>query len=117
MKKLFLILLLSLGLTTTSSAGYLDYSSGNPLCGWMDNPSPPSHIVAEVNMKGLYCDDDIAIKTVKTPVVKGSILLSKLKRWTKMLRGKKPIYTTKGGTQIKVESLNDEKSITLNKLF
>ena len=87
MKKLFLILLLSLVLTTTSSAGYLDYSSGNPLCGWMDNPSPPSHIVAEVNMKGLYCDDDIAIKTVKTPVVKGSILLSKLKRWTKMSKG------------------------------
>ena len=65
----------------------------------------------------LYCDDGVAIKIVKAPIVKGSILVSKLKSWTKMLRGKKPIYTTKGGTQIKVESLDDEKSIILNKFF
>ena len=117
MKKLFLLLLCSLGLTSISYAGYLDDWTDDQLCGWIDNPSPPAHIVAEVNMKGLYCDDGVAIKTVKAPIVKSSVLVSKLKSWTKMLRGKKPIYTTKGGTQIKVESLNDEKSITLNKLF
>ena len=117
MKKLLLLLLFSLGLTSISYAGYLDDWTDDQLCGWMDNPPPPAHIVAEVNMKGLYCDGGIAIKTVKAPIVKSSVLVSKLKSWTKMLRGKKPIYTTKGGTQIKVEPLNDEKSITLNKLF
>ena len=117
MKKLFLLLLCSLGLTSISYAGYLDDWTDDQLCGWMDNPSPPAHIVAEVNMKGLNCDGGVAIKTVKASIVKRSILVSKLKSWTKMLRGKKPIYTTKSGTQIKVEPLDDEKSITINKFF
>ena len=68
-------------------------------------------------MKVLYCDSGAAIKTVKAPIVKGSILVSKLKSWNKMLRGKKPLYTTKGGTQINLEALDDERSITLNQLF
>ena len=117
MKKLFLFLLCSLSLTSISYAGYLDDWTDDQLCGWMDNTSPPAHIVAEVNMKVLYCDRGGAIKTVKAPIIKGSILVSKLKSWNKMLRGKKPIYTTKGGTQIKVETLDDEKSITLNQFF
>ena len=117
MKKLFLLLLCSLGLTFISYAGYLDDWTDDQLCGWMNNPSPPAHIVAEVNMKGLYCDGGVAIKIVKAPNVKSSILVAKLKSWTKILRGKKPIYTTNGGIQIKVEPLDDERSITLDKLF
>ena len=59
MKKLLLTLLLSLGLTTISSAGYLDDWTDDQLCGWMDNPSPPEHIVAEVKKRGLSCGGDI----------------------------------------------------------
>ena len=117
MKKLFLLILLSLSLTSISYEGYLDDWSDDQYCGWMDNPSPPAHIIAEVKKRGISCKGGVAIKIVKAPIVKGSILVSKLKSWTKMLRGKRPIYTTKGGTQIKVEPLDDEKSITLNKLF
>ena len=117
MKKLFLLILLSLSLTSISYEGYLDDWSDDQYCGWMDNPSPPAHIIAEVKQRGISCKGGVAIKIVKAPIVKGSILVSKLKSWTKMLRGKRPIYTTKGGTQIKVEPLDDEKSITLNKLF
>ena len=41
----------------------------------------------------------------------GESILDKLKLWNKILRGKKPIYTAKGGTQIKVNPIGDEKSI------
>ena len=44
-------------------------------------------------------------------------ILDKLKLWNKILRGKKPFYTAKGGTQIKVNPIGDEKSIELIKPF
>ena len=40
MKKFFLLLLLTLGLTYVSYADYLDDWPDEALCGWMDNPSP-----------------------------------------------------------------------------
>ena len=47
----------------------------------------------------------------------GESILDKLKLWNKILRGKKPIYTTNSGTQIKVNPIGDEKSINLIKSF
>ena len=84
MKKLLLTLLLSLGLTSISSAGYLDDWTDDQLCGWMDNPSPPEYIVAEVNddkrKNGLggfgaapnseVCVDDIVVLKLKKSLLK-----------------------------------------------
>ena len=47
----------------------------------------------------------------------GESILDKLKLWNKILRGKKPIYTTNSGTQFKVNPIGDEKSINLIKPF
>ena len=44
-------------------------------------------------------------------------ILDSLKSWSKILRGKKPIYITSGGSQISVDSIGDEKSIKLFKPF
>ena len=58
MKRNIIIILtafLSIGLTGISYAGYLDDWTDDQLCGWMDNPSPPEHIVAEINKRGLSC--------------------------------------------------------------
>jgi antitoxin component YwqK of YwqJK toxin-antitoxin module len=55
MKQLTLMIVLSLGLTSISLAGYLDDWTDDQLCGWMDNPSPPEHIVVEINKRGLSC--------------------------------------------------------------
>jgi len=57
MKKLLLFLLLSLGLTSISYGDYLDDWTDDQLCGWMDNPSPPDYMVAEVKERGLGCGD------------------------------------------------------------
>ena len=102
MKKLFLLILLSLGLTSISVAGYLDDDS---LCGWMDNPSSPAHIVAEINMRGFYCDGDVAVKTVKTVITKESILESRFQRWKRIFK--------RWNKRIKVNPFSSEKSIKL----
>ena len=47
----------------------------------------------------------------------GEAILNSLKSWSKMLRGKKPIYITSGGSQISVDPIGDEKSIKLFKRF
>ena len=117
MNKLLLLLLCSLGLTSISYAGYLDNLTDDQLCGRVGNLIPPAQIAVEVNMRGIYCDGGVAIKTVKTPIIKDSSLTSKLKRWNKMIRGKRPIYTTKTGTNFKVDPFGGEKSIKLNKPF
>ena len=48
---------------------------------------------------------------------RGEDVLGTLKSWNKILRGKKPIYTTSGGSQISVDSIGEEKSIKLFKRF
>ena len=111
MKKLLLLLILSF-FSTISSAGYLDDWTDDQLCGWMDNLSPPEHIVSEVKMRDLSCGGDDS-----ELVGGGESILDKLKLWNKVLRGKKPIYTAKGGTQIKVNPIGDEKSFNLIKPF
>ena len=124
MKKIPLLLLFSFGFTSISLASYLDNWTGDQLCGWMNNQPPPTHIIAEVNMRGLYCVGGVSIKTVKKPITKESILESRLKRWKsklkhwgKMIRGKKPIYTTEGGSQIEVDPFSNEQSIKFIKPF
>ncbi len=117
MKKPILLLLLSIGLTSVSYASHLNKWTDDQLCGWMNNPPHLTHIVAEINARGLYCDGGVAIKTVKTPITKDLILASKLKSWNKIIRGKKPIYITNSGATIKVNPFGDEQSVILNKPF
>ncbi len=60
MKKLLLFLTLYF-FSNTSYAGYLDDWTDDQLCGWIDNPSPPAHIVAEVKKRGINCEDVKAV--------------------------------------------------------
>ena len=124
MRKFFLLLLLSLSLTSISYGNYLDDLTDNQLCGWVDNSSPPDHIAAEAKKRGISCEGGSAIKTDKMSITNGLILESrftrwkgKLKRWNKIIRGKQPIYKTNSGTAIKVSPLGNEQSIIINKSF
>ena len=55
MKKLLILLLLSLGLTSISFAGYLDSWSNNDLCGWTTSNSIPKHIANEIKKRNVSC--------------------------------------------------------------
>ena len=61
MKKLFLLSLLCLGLTVSSFADYLDDWPDDALCGWMENPLPPSYMVEEVKTRGISCSGGIPV--------------------------------------------------------
>ena len=109
MKKLPLLLLLFFGLTSMSYGGYLDKWTDNQLCGWMDKPPPPTHIVDEVNIRGLYCDGGFAIKIVKIPITKESLLESRFQRWENSLQ--------RWNNMIKVKPFSIEKSIKVTRQF
>ncbi len=57
MKRSTIILttLLSIGLTDISYAGYLDDWSDDAICSWMEQASPPEHIVDEAIKRNLDC--------------------------------------------------------------
>ena len=59
----------------------------------------------------------IDLETDSESVSSRKVILDSLKSWNKMLRGKKPIYITSGGSQISLDSIGDEKSIKFFKRF
>ena len=68
MKKLFLLVILSFGLTSVSYGNYLDDWTNDRLCGWMDKPSPPAHIAAEVQERGISCEGRVAAKSAASEI-------------------------------------------------
>ena len=69
-KSILLTLLLAIGLIGPNFAGLLDDWPDDALCGWMENPSPPAHIVEEVKKRRIGCEGGKAVvgaaKTNKT---------------------------------------------------
>ena len=68
MKKLFLLVLLSLGLITVSYGSYLDDWTDGQLCGWMDKPSPPAYMVTEVKKRGISCEGGAEVEPIVVEV-------------------------------------------------
>ena len=55
-----LLVLIFLFTANVAGASYLDDWPDDALCGWMQQPSPPEHIVQEVKKRGILCTDGIA---------------------------------------------------------
>ena len=63
--KLFILLLLSIGITVNSySAGPLDHWSDKELCEWTNQPSPPGVIQILVNKRKIFCSGGIVSEKV-----------------------------------------------------
>ena len=106
-------------LTAQSTFASLDVTGFNDdqICMLAKDPPLPAQINYEINARGIECDDGVATKMSDSPISKDSPRLNKLKRWSKMLRGKGPIYSTRSGTNLKINTFGDEKSITIDKSF
>ena len=72
-------------------------------------------ILGSMRLNAIPIVIDLAVDSES--VSRGKAIFDSLKSWSKILRGKKPIYITKGGSQISVDSIGDEKSIKLFKRF
>ena len=87
------------------------------ICMFAKDPPLPAQVTYEINARGIECDDGVASKMPDSLISKDSPRLKKLKRWNKMFRGKGPIYSTRSGANLKIDTFGDEKSITIDKSF
>ena len=65
MKKL-LPLILSFGLTTISSANYLDTWTNDNLCGWMESSATPKHMIDEVAARNISCTGGVEVQKLSS---------------------------------------------------
>jgi len=79
------------------------------------------HVIIDstkVSLRNLNASQSVVVLDKKNiEISRGKAILNKLKGWGKLIQGKTPLYTSSGGTQIKVDSFGDEKSIELFKRF
>ena len=114
-----LFLFISLSFISTSVLASLDVSdfSDDQICIFAKDPPLPTKIIFEIEARDISCDEGIAFKRSELSISKESERFIRLKKWNKMLMGKRPIYSTRSGANIKINSFGDEKSITVDKAF
>ena len=109
----------SLLLISQSTFASLDVTGFNDdqICMFAKDPPLPAQVTYEINARGIQCNDGVATKINESLISKDSPRLNKLKRWSKMLKGKGPIYSTRSGAKLKIDTFGEEKSITIDKSF
>ncbi|MDC6455812.1 hypothetical protein PQZ70_01510 [Candidatus Pseudothioglobus singularis] len=114
-----IFLIISLGLISQFVFASIDVSdySDDQICIFANDPPLPSKITFQIESRGIICNEGAALKKSETSVPQESERFLRLKRWNKMLRGKRPVYSTRSGTSIKIDSFGAEKSITVDKVF
>ena len=116
MKKFIFI---SLTLIVNCAFAALDISdfSDEQICLIAKNPPLSAQVTFEIEAREIVCNQGVATKTSQISIQKNSSRILKLKRLNKILRGKGPIYSTRSGTNIKINTIGDQKSITIDKAF
>ena len=110
-----ILLFISLSLIIKFSLASLDFSNFNDeqICMFLKDPPVPVHVTFEIEARKITCNEgNVDIETKKV-----SARALQFKRWNKMLRGKGPIYSTRSGTNLKIDTIGDKKSITIDKAF
>ena len=109
----FLLLIAQSTFASLEVSGFND----DQICMFAKDPPLSAQITYEINAREIECNDGVATKKNESLISKDSPRLNKLKRWSKMLRGKGPIYSTRSGANLKIDTFGDEKSITIDKSF
>jgi len=98
---------------------FIDVSdfSDDQICIFAKDPPLSAQVIFEIEARDIICDEGVAFKRSKATISKESERFLRLKRWNKILMGKRPIYSTRSGTNIKIDTFGKEKSITVDKAF
>ena len=114
-----ILLFISLSFISTCVLSSLDISdfSDDQICIFAQDPPLPAQVIFEIEAREIICDEGVAFKRSEVSISKESERFLRLKRWNKMLMGKRPIYSTRSGTNIKIDTFGNEKSITVDKEF
>ena len=113
------VLFISLSITLKIAIAALELSglSDNQICMFSKDPPISAEVILEINERAITCNDGIVIIKSDMSTKKSSVISLRFKRWNKALRGKGPFYTTRSGTNFKIDTLGDEKSITIDRAF
>ena len=113
------VLFFSLTLTLKIAFASLEVTgfSDNQLCMFAKDPPISEEVLSQINERAIICEDGIAINESEILINKASARALKLQRWNRMLRGKGPVYSTRSGTNLKIDTLGEEKSITIDRAF
>jgi len=115
--KIFLFISLITALKVSiASLEIADYSD-DQICLIAKDPPLSEQVTFEINARKIICNEGIAIRELEVSKNKASARGLKFKRWNKMLRGKGPVYSTHSGTNLKIDTFGDEKSITIDRTF
>ena len=114
-----LFLFISLALISQFVFASLDVRnfSDDQICLFAKDPPLPAKIIFEIEARDIICDEGISYKRSELSISKESEPFIRLKRWNKMLMGKRPIYSTRSGTNLKINTFGNEKSITVDRAF
>ena len=114
-----IFLFISLALISQFVFASLDFSDFNDdqICIFAKDPPLSAQVIFEIEAREIICDEGVALKRSEVSISKESERFLRLKKWNKMLMGKRPIYSTRSGTNIKIDTFGNEKSITVDKVF
>ena len=115
--KIFLCISLSFFSTCVIASLEVSDFSDDQICIFAKDPPLPAKIIFEIEVRDIICDEGIAFKRSEVKISKENERFLRLKRWNKMLMGKRPIYSTRSGTNIKINTFGNEKSITVDRVF
>ena len=115
--KVFLFISLALTLKITVAALEVSGFSDNQICMFAKDPPISEEVILEINEREITCNEGVA--SIKSNILtnQSSAISARLKRWNKALRGKGPVYSTSSGTNLKIDTFGDEKSITIDRAF
>ena len=114
-----ILLFISLSLIIKFPLAILDFSNFNDeqICMFAKDPPLPVQITFEIEARKITCNEGSVISQSGIVTKKVSDRVLQFKRWNKILRGKGPLYSTPSGTNIKVDTFGNEKSISIEKFF
>ena len=115
--KIFIFLSLAITLKTAIASLEIGDFSDNQICMIAKDPPLSVQVTYEINEREIICNDGIAVNESEILINKASARALKFKKWNKVLRGKGPVYSTRSGTNIKIDTFGDEKSITIDRAF
>ena len=115
--KIYIFLSLVIAVKTAVASLEVSSFSHDQICMMAKDPPLSAQVTYEINEREIICADGIAVNESEISINKVSARALKFKRWNKMLRGKGPIYTTLSGTNLKIDTFGDEKSITIDRAF
>ena len=115
--KIFLFLSLAITLKTADASLEVSSFSHDQICMMAKDPPLSVQVTYEINKRKISCNDGIVVNQSEISINKNSARTLKFKKWNKALRGKEPVYSTRSGTNIKIDTFGDEKSFTIGRAF